>query len=261
MPETIRGSLYDFPQYYDILFGADWKDEYRFLVGCFHRFAERRVRRVFEPACGTGRLLVKLAKAGYRVSGNDLNEKAVAYCNNRLARAGFKPTIRVGDMSDFKLSRPVDAAFNLINTVRHLPTEAAVESHLGCVHDALATGGIYILGLHLTPTRGPRIDDESWSGARGPVKVTSYMWSKEVDLKGRNERLGIRFDIRTPTKRFQIEDEMNYRTYTVAQMNSLIARVPGFEVVGTYDFLYRFDEPIAVGPSTQDVVYLFRKID
>ncbi|MBX3444625.1 MAG: class I SAM-dependent methyltransferase [Planctomyces sp.] len=259
MASDIYGNLYDYPQYYDILFGADWKEEFRFLIGCFERFAEQRVRRVFEPACGTGRLLVKLAQAGYRVSGNDLNEKAVAYCNARLRRKGFPASVRVGDMSDFQVARPVDAAFNLINTVRHLPTERAMESHLRCVHDALRPGGIYLLGLHLTPTQGTPIEDEAWTGRRGRVEVSSYMWSKELDRRKRNERLGIRFEIRTPTRTFSIEDEMNYRTYTAAQMDQLLDRVPGFEVIETYDFLYRFDEPIVVGPRTEDVVYVLRR--
>jgi SAM-dependent methyltransferase len=261
MSTVIHGNLYDFPQYYDILFGADQQGEYDFLLGCFERFAERPVKKVFEPACGTGRLLLKLAKAGYRVGGNDLNDKAVAYCNARLKRHGFPGNVTVGDMSDFRLKSPVDAAFNLINTVRHLPTEAMIESHLRCVREALAPGGIYMLGLHLTPTATAEriVDEERWTGARGRVKIKSHMWTKEIDRRGRNERLGIRFEVRTPTKMFHIEDEMNYRTYTAPQMASLIERVGGFDVAETYDFLYQFDEPITVGPRTEDVVYVLKR--
>ena len=53
------------------------------------------MRRLFEPGCGTGRLLVKLAQAGYEVAGNDLNPKAVDYCNAR-ARAPRFPAERRG---------------------------------------------------------------------------------------------------------------------------------------------------------------------
>jgi SAM-dependent methyltransferase len=259
MPEVIYGNLYDFPEYYDLLFGADWKAEIRFLIGCFERYARRPVKTVFEPACGTGRLLDKLARRGFRVSGNDLNPKAVAYCNRRLRRLGFPETVEVGDMSDFRLKRPVHAAFNLINTVRHLPSEQAMQAHLHCMADALVAGGLYLLGLHLTPTDGPRMDGESWTARRGRVTVESRMWTKELDLKGRNERLGIAFDVTTPTKTFRIEDEMNYRTYTQRQMNRLLADVARFDVVETFDFLYQLDEPIEVDETSEDVVYVLRK--
>jgi SAM-dependent methyltransferase len=256
MPEVIYGNLYDFPRYYDLLFGADWKQEVRFLTGCFEQFAKRPVKSVFEPACGTGRLLDKLAKLGFQVSGNDLNPTAVAYCNSRLKRLGFPATATVGDMSDFCLKQPVHAAFNLINTVRHLPTEKAMEAHLRCTGEALVKGGLYLLGLHLTPTDGPRMDGENWTARRGNVRIDSRMWTKELDLKGRNERLGISFDVTTPTKQFRIEDEMNYRTYTARQMQKLLDKVGLFDVAATFDFLYQLDDPIEVDETTEDVVYV-----
>ena len=152
--EVIRGDIYDYPKYYDVLFGSDWKAEFDFLEDCFDKHTPRVVRRLFEPACGTGRLLIKFAQAGYEVSGNDLNAKAVDYCNARLKRNSFPTTTIVGDMSDFRLRRKVDAAFNTINSFRHLPSETAAENHLKCMAAALAKGGIYVLGLHLTP-KGP----------------------------------------------------------------------------------------------------------
>ena len=174
--EEIHASLYDYPKYYDLLFGSDWKAEFDFLGACFEQHARRPVRRLFEPACGTGRLMVKFASAGYEVSGNDLNSKAVAYCNARLQRLGFPPSASVGDMADFRLRRKVDAAFSTINSFRHLATERAAEDHLRCVAGALGKGGLYVLGFHLTPTREPTCDEESWSARRGNLAVCSRMW-------------------------------------------------------------------------------------
>ena len=61
MPETLRGNLYDYPKYYDLVFGSDWKAEFDFLTGVFAEHADlgrrRGVRRLLEPACGPGRLL------------------------------------------------------------------------------------------------------------------------------------------------------------------------------------------------------------
>ena len=61
MPKTIASSIYDFPKYYDMIFNADWAQEVKFVDACFQKHSLRKVKRVFEPACGTGRLLVKLA--------------------------------------------------------------------------------------------------------------------------------------------------------------------------------------------------------
>ena len=259
MPDTIQANLYDFPKYYDLVFGADWKAEFDLLRACFDQHAGRPVRRLFEPACGTGRLLIKLARSGFDVAGNDLNPNAVRFCNDRLARNGFPRSAFVGDMADFTVHRKVDAAFNTINSFRHLPTERAARSHLRCVAAALARGGLYVLGLHLTPTEGSATEDEGWSARRGHLSVNSYMWCKRRDMAARDEHLGMTFDVYTPTRSFRIEDEMHYRIYTARHIRRLLKSVPELEVVATYDFSYDVTEPIEIEPDTEDVVFVLRK--
>jgi SAM-dependent methyltransferase len=260
MTQTIVGNIYDHPQYYDILFGADWRAELRFLTGLFARHVQRRVRRVFEPACGTGRLLVRLGREGYQVAGNDLNRRAIEYCNERLVQAGLPATAVVGDMSNFTLRRPVDACFNLINSFRHLTTEPAALGHLQCIAGALAPGGIYALGLHLMPTEGQPLETETWKARRGSISVTSHMATTSVDIRRRAERISLRFDVRTPKERLRLLDEFTFRTYTLAQAQKLLAKVPALECVATYDFLHDLSSPIELGPDTQDVIFILRKI-
>jgi len=257
--EIVRASLYDYPKYYDLLFGSDWKPEFDFLQRCFERHARRRVRRLFEPACGTGRLLYRFAEAGFEVAGNDLNPRAVDYCNARLKRHGHHPSAVVGDMAAFRLRRKVDAAFSTINSFRHLPSEAAAQRHLECVAAALARGGLYVLGLHLTPAGRPKCQEESWSARRGHLAVGSHMWSIELDRRRRRERVGMAVDVHTPRRRFRLLEEMSFRTYTWEQFRRLLGRVGSFEVVATYDFAYDLDQPIRVDRTTEDVVYVLRR--
>jgi len=259
MTEIIQGHLYDYPKYYDLVYGSDWKAERDFLQRCFVKHAQRKVQRLFEPACGTGRLLIRFALAGFEVGGNDLNVKAVEYCNSRLVRRGFAATAFVGDMADFRLRKKCDAAFNMINSFRHLPDETAAENHLRCMAGAVKRGGLYVLGLHLTPRIGPRVDREEWYARRGNLAVISSLWSESIDLKNRNERVGMTFDVFTPTRRYRIEDEMDYRTYTADEMQRLLAQCPDWETVASYDFCYEIDEEIPIGPESEDVVFVLRK--
>uniref|UniRef100_A0A7C2PAG6 Class I SAM-dependent methyltransferase n=1 Tax=Schlesneria paludicola TaxID=360056 RepID=A0A7C2PAG6_9PLAN len=258
--ETIAGHLYDFPKYYDLIFGSDWKAEYKLLTAVFERYAGRKVKRLFEPGCGTGRLLVKFGKAGYDVSGLDLNEKAVAFCNARFRRHGLKDAAFVGDMADFHLKKPVDACFNMINTFRHVPTEAAAKSHFRCIADGLAPGGLYVLGLHLTPETPQKCVEEKWSATRGSLTVNSRLWSIGIDLKKREERIGMTYDVYTPSKQFRIQDETLFRTYTAKQMQKLFEAAPDLELVDTYDFRYDLEWPIEINGNTEDVVYILRKL-
>jgi SAM-dependent methyltransferase len=256
---TIEASLYDFPKYYDLVYGSDWKAEFDFLEQCFAKHVAGKVKRLFEPACGTGRLLVKLASAGYQVSGLDLNPAAIKFCNERLKRAGFKPSTFVADMCDFTLPKPADAAFNTINSFRHLGTQKQAVDHLRCVARSLRKGGIYVLGLHLTPTSVEPMQEESWAARRGNLAVLSRLWVTDCDTRKRKESVGMSFDVYTPTKQFRIEDCVVFRTYSANQMKSLIAEVKELELVETYDFGYDIKNPIEVDTATEDVVYVLRK--
>lgn len=257
--ETIQSNLYDHPRYYDLVFGSDWKAEYDFLLECFEAHVDGAVERVFEPACGTGRLMYRLAQAGYDACGLDLNEKAVEYCNQRLRRHGFEPTALVADMTDFQLEPKADAAFNMINSFRHLQQERQAEAHLKCMGRAVRSGGIYVLGLHLTPLEGPAMDEESWSATRGHLCVNTHMWTIDCDLEARQERFGMTYDVYTPTKQFRLADEIVFRTYTYDQFEDLVRRTRAFTIEETYDFGYDIEDPIEIAPDTQDVVFILRR--
>ncbi len=261
MPKTevIHDNLYSYPAYYDLVFGSDWQAEYHFLLDCFAQHAVVPLRRIFEPACGTGRLLYRLAQAGFEVAGNDLNTKAVQYCNARLRRKGLPETAVVGDMADFSLPEPVDLMFNTINSFRHLDSQEAAENHLACVAAGLNVGGLYLLGLHFTPTAGPRVEQESWTARRGRLQVSSHMQTVHLDRDKRQERVAMQFLVTTPGKQRRLEEEIVFRTYTAAEMRTLLATVPQLELVETYDFAYDLSQPHPICPETEDVVLVLRR--
>jgi SAM-dependent methyltransferase len=252
-------NLYDYPRYYDLVFGSDWKAEFDFLQLAFKEFGRSKVRRVFEPACGTGRLLFRLALAGYDVSGLDLNPRAVDYCNKRLIQRQKSPAVFVGDMANFELPRPVDAAFNMINSFRHLLSEKHAIGHLRCIARSLEPGGIYVLGLHLTPTEGTAISEERWSARRGHLGINTHLATHDLDLTARTEHCTMTMDVYTPTRIFQIVDELIFRTYTWPQMQALIASVKELEMIAVFDFRYEINIPVEIKPETQDVVLILRR--
>lgn len=252
-------SLYDYPKYYDLIFNTDWEQEFNFLEQMFAEHATGEVERLFEPACGTGRLIFRFADAGYEIAGNDLNTQAVEFCNQRLRQNNFAPTAIVGDMTDFHLNQTVDAAFNTINSFRHLTTEKLAIAHLKCMAAAIRPGGIYVLGFHLTPTQIAPTEEEYWTASEEGIKVDSGMWLRERNLRSRYEIFGISFDVQTPTKQFRIEDEFKFRTYTAAQAKRLFAKVDQFETVGIYDFCYDAEDPIELDSTVEDAIFVLKR--
>ncbi len=257
--ETVNESIYDHPRYYDLVFNADCAAELKFISDINKSYLNGKAKRLFEPACGTGRLLYGLAKRGFNVEGIDLNTKAVDFSNQRFKRHDLEPTAWVADMSDFRVRRKFELAFNTVNSFRHLTTAASSSNHLKCMAAGAKKGALYLLGFHLTPTTDEPTEGESWAARRGHLSVITKMWTADRDPKKRIERFGIQFDIYTPTKQFRIVDELAMRSYTHSQFNSFVKSQGDWEVAGTYDFAYQIEKPIKVDTASEDVVYVLRK--
>ena len=73
------------------------------------------------------------------------------------------------------------------------------------------------------------------------------------------ERFGMTYDVYTPTRQFRLEDEIVFRTYTYDQFEDLVRRTRAFRIAEAYDFGYDIDDPIEIGPATQDVVFILER--
>jgi len=164
-------SQYTAPRLYEIAFDMNRKGEVDFLVHCFKRYARRPVRRVLDIACGTGPHLARLADRGYAMAGLDLSAANVAFLRERLTAKGQRAELVVGDMTDFRLRRPVDAALCMQDSQGHLLTNDQLVGHLRTVGRALRRGGLYIFDRYMASSWTDPARSWSWSRRRGRLIV------------------------------------------------------------------------------------------
>ncbi|MEE9253406.1 MAG: class I SAM-dependent methyltransferase [Pseudomonadales bacterium] len=116
-------------------------------------FIERELgpgrRRVLEPGCGSGRLLVPMAARGFEMLGIDSSAEMLALTEAKLTRQSLRAELIESDMSEFSLERPVDAAVCPIQTFGHLHGATQVMRHLICMSRSLASNGVYLVQMGL----------------------------------------------------------------------------------------------------------------
>ncbi len=256
---TPGASWYDHPAYYDLAFRSETTPEADFIEAACRKYCRLPVRRLLEPACGSGRLVAELAARGYELSGFDLSRPALAYLRRRLARRGLRATIFPADMADFSLPRPVDAAYNTFDSFRHLLDPWQARRHLECVAAHLRPGGIYILGFHLLPPDAARECIERWTARRGRTRVTVTLRVVSTDRRRRIERVRICVLVRRGSKPLRLRDEFPLRMYTAAQFRRLLAGVPCLELCDVYDFWYEIDHPLRLSDELSDTVFVLRR--
>jgi SAM-dependent methyltransferase len=256
---VLVGNWFDYPQYYDIAFQAYTRREVDFIEAACRKYCPFGVRRLLEPACGSGRLITALASRGYQVAGFDLSRAALSYLRRQLTRRGLHAEIFEAEMSNFRLSRAVDSAYCTVSTFRHLLTEQAARSHLQCIARSLRQGGIYVLGLHLLPLGCDKEHTHHWTQQRGETKVTVTLRGLRTDLRRRVENLQVCMLVCRGSKELRLRHEFPFRTYTRLQFRRLLDSVPSLELCDVYDFRYDIEQPLALNDEAAYSVFVLKR--
>lgn len=235
-----RTGLYDDPTVYDVLHAPGTGEEVDGLEAIERGLVPAALlgegRLWLEPACGSGRYLREACRRGIDTAGFDLSPGMIDYARAHTPAPGpgvGHPEWFVADMTDFTHAlgkRRATFAFNLINTIRHLPSDEAMLDHFGQVARALRPGGVYAVGLSLTAYGREPPSEDVWIGARGRLHVTQVVQflppNSDGNPRSRSEQVLSHLTIRRPSGEDHRDSAYRLRTYSLVQWESLVSRSP-----------------------------------
>ncbi|MDB4673629.1 class I SAM-dependent methyltransferase [Verrucomicrobiales bacterium] len=258
------GDWYQAPLWYDIIFDRDTEREADFLESVRVAHGLSLGRRVLEPACGTGRILIELASRGWDCSGFDAESAMVEFADLRAQQEHVRDRVTVWEdrMEAFSLmtSSGFDLAFALLSTFKYLTEEKHVSAFLNQVSHSLAPGGIFVLGTHLTDYSLEKPEHERWVGERDGVRVVCNTRTWPADSKTRLEKMRNRLEvIQDGEHAARVETLWDVRSYSANELRATIEKVPDLEVAATYDFDYDLGNPLTGWKNSDTVVLVLRK--
>jgi SAM-dependent methyltransferase len=133
-----------YARFYDLDFGDDQDD-----LLMIEQFAARCGSPVLELACGTGRLLVPLARKGYDVTGVDVSEAMLERAQRKVTAEGLdrRVTLVRQDVQELAVEGSFTLAFCVLNSFMHLLTTDDQLTALGRIRQHLQPGGLLVLDL------------------------------------------------------------------------------------------------------------------
>lgn len=130
-------SYFDDGDLYDLLCGSiDYGID--FYVG----LARQAKGPVLEVACGTGRILVPVLRAGADADGLDLFQPMLDVARRKADALGYSPSLHRGDMADFHLPRRYALIMITFNAFCHLLSTEEQLRCLRCIRRHLLPGGL-----------------------------------------------------------------------------------------------------------------------
>lgn len=195
---------------------------------------------MLEPACGTGRFLLNLPAAGYRVTGYDLSRQMVAYARRRIRAAGLASRSRAvrADMRTAVLPGRFDAAINSINSIGYLLSDSDFTSHLHTTARNLKPDSVYILHLSTAYRRLPA-PDPGWTLERDGVRVHTTWNVVSQDRERKFSHQVCRMRINDHGRRFSVTDRHTLRLWTAADLKALVRASGLFRFAAIYADDYR----------------------
>ena len=140
-------------EYYDYMPAVQARRDLAFYLA----EARRAGGRVLELGCGTGRVLLALAREGISVAGLDISEPMLARCREKLLSEPAEVQARVrlhrGDMTDFDLQGEFALAIIPFRPFQHLLETSRQLACLRHVRAHLAPGGRLIIDFFQTDPR------------------------------------------------------------------------------------------------------------
>ena len=120
-------------------------------IGFYVELARQSGGPVLEIGCGTGRVLLPIARSGIEINGLDLSPGMLATCERKVAQepadVQARVTLDMGDMRDFDLGRTFSLATTPFRAFQHLETAEEQLSCLAAIRRHLRPGGKLVLDL------------------------------------------------------------------------------------------------------------------
>ena len=130
---------------YDVFRGGDELDE----IGLYCDVAAEKGGNCLDLGCGTGRVLMPLARQGIDITGLDSSQFMVEECRSRVAAEQFTAEILHDDMRAFDLGRQFNLVIMPGATFQLLDERADAMSVLERARAHLSPGGLMVMSLFI----------------------------------------------------------------------------------------------------------------
>ena len=205
---------------------------------------------IFEPATGTGRILIPLLEAGHQVEGLDSSPQMLACCREHCRHRGLDPVLREADMTAFVQLAAYEAVIIPAGSIALLDGRKATLQALACFRDSLVPGGRLIVDV---PVPQPATGDEAmryWE--HGSCLWTLQTMHIEYDPAANQTTRFLRYDKwQEGTLRMTELQTFRLQQWNCQEFEDLLAEAGFTRILLTADY------KSAVSPRTADGVWTF----
>lgn len=170
------------------LYDFDNRDNLTDDIEFYKEYALKLDGEVLELGCGTGRVSLRLAEAGFEITGLDLSDTMLEIFRKKLKDNPYKDNITLvkGSMAEFDLIKKFQLIIAPFRAFQCLTNENDIISSLNCIREHLSDEGLFILNVF----RPYKELDETWcydeiiqweANDESGNKIVKKHWGDKID--------------------------------------------------------------------------------
>lgn len=244
------------------LYDADNRDNLSADIPFYLEFAGKQNGDILELGCGTGRVALVLAAAGFHVAGLDLSEEMLRVFREKLsAKPELSDMISLvhGDMSNFCLDRKFALIIAPFRAFQAVTDDRDIDNALSCIRKHLVSNGIFIVNV-FNPNR---VMDQSWcydeqiqwecfDENTGNYIVKRHRGDK-IDTEKRIIYPHFSFEVTYPDGKKQLfTDDLKLKYYDRVRLRAVIEKA-GMEITEEYSW---YDK---TPPDGREIIFICRR--
>lgn len=197
---------------------------------------EASAKSVLDCACGTGRITIALAKAGYSMIGTDISEDMLMEARSAALQNGlrFLPFV-CQDMTALAVHRPVDALICACDGVNYLTAIEDVKAFFSGAYRALKSDGLLLFDVSSAYKLEHVLGNETFTEVTDEY---AYVWNNAFDPQSHLCEMDLTFFVKDGTLYQRFSEQHVQRAHTQIELCDLLAE-SGFAVTGVYDAFTR----------------------
>lgn len=207
--------------------------------------------RLLDLACGTGELSVRLASAGFDVTGVDLSADMLAVAQAKADNDNRKIDFLQQDMAQLELINTYDIIGIFCDSLNYLQTEEEVVQTFNKVHQYLEKDGLFIFDVHSIFKMNEIFLDQTFTYDEDGV---CYIWNCFQGEFSNSVDHELTFFVEDDIGKYDRFDEYHtQRTYSIETYSKWLEET-GFEILETLgDFTGN------VTPKSERIFFITRK--
>lgn len=198
-------------------------------------------KTVIDLGCGTGSILLPLAKEGFEVIGVDLSPEMLAEADHKAMEEGLSVRLACQDMTELELGEKADCILSLCDCMNYLTEDGQLEDAFQSIAQHMKKGSLFLFDLNteykFREVLGQNVFGSAEEGA-------AYIWENDYDEGEKINEYYVSFFIEQENGLYERVEEYHYeRAYSMEEIENGL-QAAGMELVEVYDG-YSFDAPHA----------------